>query len=210
MIGKTTALAAVVCLWSSFGVAGQTPGSAPQIVSALLGAPPQVFSDLEKIAGPIGRDRSNWDEAIGPFARARAGGILAGLRVQLAIDFYHQDPQKVENPQLASYDLHFREGRRACLPLLESLAGPPQDLSDSGVRVLRFKDFYFREAGTADGFTLSWFQEEPDFAVPRRTAEETRRLVAGLATVLRDGISRQAIERHLGKLAPDPERGTSC
>jgi hypothetical protein len=208
MIGKTIALTAGICLWSAFGVLAENspaaePGAAPQMVAALFWNSPQVFSDLEKIAGPIGRDRSIWEEAMGPFARARADGILAGLRVQLAIDFYHFDPREEKDPQLASYDLHFREGRS----LLEFMAGPPEDLSDSGIQVLRFKGFYFREAGTADGFTLSWFLQEPDFAIPHRTAEETRHLVAGLAAILREGISRKAVEQHLGKLAPDPDRG---
>lgn len=182
----------------------QAPDGALQIVAALLRNPPEVFSDLETLAGPIGRDRSHFDEAFGPIARARATGPLAGLRVALAIDFYHEDPHEVENPKLASYDLHFRHDGRACRELLRTVADPPQQLLDGGIGVLRFKDFYFREAGSEDGFTLSWYLDEPDFAIPRRTAEETKRLVDGLVGLLRHGISRAAIEQRFGALTPDP------
>ena len=178
-----------------------------EVVAALFREPPGELAALEKIVGPIGRDRSKWEDAVGPLTRTRPAGPIAKLRVELAVDIYHFDPRKVEDPRLGSYQLDFREGRRAVRGLLEKLAGPPRELAAGGRRVLRFKALYYQESGAADGFSLAWYRTEPDFAVPRRTEQETVRLATGLAVLLRDGISRAAIEERFGKLTPKPDQG---
>ncbi len=188
LLGSTAAFAA-------------TPSDAPGMVNALFREPPSELAALETIAGPIGRDRSKWEEAVGPLVRTRASGPIARVRVELSVDFYHFDPRQIENPELKSYQLDFRTDRNAVRGLLEKLAGPPRQLVDGGAQVLRFKDFYYRESGK-DGFSLAWYREEPDFAVPRRTPQETVRVVTGLSALLRDGISRAAIEERFGKLEP--------
>ena len=192
LLGSTAALA--------------TPPDASSIVATLFREPPGELAALETVAGPIGRDRSKWEEAVGPLVRTRASGPIARVRVELSVDIYHFDPREIENPQLKSYQLDFRADRNAVRGLLEKLAGPPQQLADGGARVLRFKDFYYRDPGK-DGFSLAWYGEEPDFAVPRRTPQETVRVVTGLAALLRDGISRAAIEERFGKLAPKQDWG---
>jgi hypothetical protein len=194
---------AALCLGSAAAAPPDAPGT-PEIVAALFREPPGDLAALEKIVGPIRRDRSKWEEAMGPLTRTRAAGPIEKVRVELAIDFYHFDPHKVEDPQLGSYQLDFREGRLAVRGLLEKLAGPQRELADGGRRVLRFKDFYYQESAEADGFSLAWYRVEPDFAVPRRTEQETVRLVKSLAVLLRDGISRAAIKERFGKLTPNP------
>lgn len=203
---ETKRLLAALLLGSTAAFAAAGPSDAPGVVAALFREPPGELAALETIVGPVGRDRSQWEEAVGPLVRTRTSGPIAKVRVELSVDIYHFDPREIENPELRSYQLDFRADRGAVRQRLEALAGPPRQLVDGKERVLRFKDLYYRDSGR-DGFSLAWYREEPDFAVPRRTPQETLQVVTGLSVLLRDGISRAAIEERFGKLTPKPGWG---
>lgn len=178
------------------------------VVAALADKQPRVLSELEAVVGPLRRDPAKWEEAVGPLRRISPGPAVARAHVDLGIDIFHQDPRKVEDPSLGHWELDFTSGRDASRRLLAGRFPKAAELrGDDGRRVLRFGDLYFSELDVDGGFRLSWYCNEPLFAIPQRNEQETAKLVAGLAAVANAGFTRQAIAAHLGPLAYDPQRG---
>jgi hypothetical protein len=128
--------------------------------------------------------------------------------VELAIDYFHEDPREVSDPSLGHWDLDFVAGRDACRQLLAARFPKMRELRVDGHRVLRFGDFYYSELGAGGGFRLSWYEREPLFAIPLRSPGETAKLVAALAAIAHAGFSRQAVVAHLGALTRDPAWNT--
>jgi hypothetical protein len=189
------------------GAGGVKPATPADVVAALAGKPPGVLSELETIVGPLHRDPAKWEDAVGPLHRLSPSPAVARVDVELAIDSFHQDPQKVQDPSLRQWDLDFLAGRDACRRLLEKRFPQVRELRAAGRRVLRFGDLYFTELDAGDGFRLSWYQHEPLFAIPERSEKQTAKLVADLAVIANAGFSRQAIAARLGPLAYDRELG---
>ena len=179
-------------------------GDPAAVIAALVAKPPQALSELEAIVGPLHRDPAKWEDAIGPLNRVSPGPGVARAGVELAIDSFHQDPQKVSDPALGHWDLDFVAGREACRQLLAARFPKIRELRVDGRRVLRFGDFYYSELGADSGFRLSWYDQEPLFAIPLRSAGETAKLVKALAAIASAGFSRQSVVAHLGPLTRDP------
>ena len=204
---RTAALAGVVALMGAV-VAGAAGSRNPaSVVAAIAGKPPIVLSELEAIVGPLHRDPAKWKDAVGPLYRVSPGPGVARATVELEIDSFHQDPQKVADPALRHWDLDFLSGREACRRLLSARFPNLRDIRVDNRLISRFGDLYFTDLDTADGFRLSWYDREPLFAVPLRNASETAKLVEALAAVARAGFTRQAVVAHLGALTPDPGHG---
>ena len=187
----------------SMGATGAKTENPPAVVAALVQQPPSVLSGLESIVGSLHRNPAEWEDAIGPLRRISPGPAVARVYVEMAIDPFHQDPSKVVDPSLKHWALDFRKGRDACRKLLAQRLPGPAELRDGGRPVLRFGDFYFSALDASDGFRLSWYREEPLFAIPERNEAETARLLADLAAIANAGFTRQAIEARLGRLVPD-------
>jgi len=200
---KTRVMAAGLAVLM-IGAAPGKPENPADVVAALVGKPPGVLSELEAVVGPLHRNPAKWEDAVGPLRRVSPGPAVARASVELAIDVFHQDPAKEADPSLAHWDLEFRTGRDASRQLLARRFPRPAALRDGGRPVLRFGDFYFSALEVGDGFRLSWYREEPMFAVPERSEAETARLLADLAAIANAGFTRQAIETRLGRLVPDP------
>ncbi len=179
-------------------------GDPAAVIGALVTKPPQALSELEAIVGPLHRDPAKWEDAVGPLHRISPGPGVARAGVELAIDSFHQDPQKVSDPSLGHWDLDFVAGRDACRQLLAARFPKMRELHVDGHRVLRFGDFYYSELGADGGFRLSWYDQEPLFAIPLRSAGETAKLVKALAAIANAGFSRRSVVAHLGALTPDP------
>ena len=180
------------------------PADPAGVVAALVAAEPYGLKALEQVIGELGRDPKVWEQAIGPLDRKNPSRAVLRARVRLWIDPFHQDPQKVLDPSLESYELDFQEGREASLRLLESKLGAPVALTKDGRRTMRYGERFFLQgkAGT-DEMTLLWFLREPEFAIPLRSEAETARLVADVAAILQAGLTRSAIESRFGKLSLD-------
>jgi hypothetical protein len=199
---KKIAFAALGAL--AAGAAGAARLGIPQaMVAALAEKPPHVLSELEAIVGPLHRDPANWEEAVGPLHRRLPGPGVARAEVELAIDPFHQDPRKVKDPPLKHWDLDFPWCRDACRRLLAARFPEMRELRVDGRRVLRFGDLYFTELDIAYGFRLSWYDREPLFAVPLRSANETVKLANALAAVAHAGFTRQAVVAQFGPLTRD-------
>jgi len=184
------------------GAAGGETARPVDVVAALIQQPPGVLSGLEAVVGPLHRNPAKWEDAVGPLHRVSPSPAVARAGVELAIDIFHQDPAKVEDPDLAHWDLDFQTGRDACRRLLAQRFPKPRELRADGRPLLRFGDFYFTPLDAGDGFRLSWYREEPLFAIPGRSEGETARLLADLAAIANAGFTRQAIEARLGRLVP--------
>jgi hypothetical protein len=84
-------------------LAAAVPASSPaDIVGGLLDIDPWL-AEFEKAVGPVRRDRSIWEEAVGPLHRNYPNGPIAHLDLVFSIDVYHFDPQQEENVELASW-----------------------------------------------------------------------------------------------------------
>ncbi|HEX4960101.1 MAG TPA: hypothetical protein VF173_04635 [Thermoanaerobaculia bacterium] len=181
-------------------------GNPAQVVAALAAKPPQVLSELEAVVGPLHRDTAKWEDAVGPLRRLSPGPGVARVDVELAIDVFHQDPQKVQDPSLKRWDLDFLSGREASRRRLAERFPKAQELRDGGRRVLRFGDFYYSELDVEGSFRLTWYRDEPLFAIPLRSEGETAKLVNDIAAVAKAGFSRQAVTARFGALTHDPRR----
>ena len=197
------ALAGTLAAW-----AADPSGDPAAMIAALVAKPPQELSELEAIVGSLHRDPAKWEDAIGPFHRISPGPGVARAGVELAIDYFHEDPREVSDPSLGHWDLDFVAGRDACRQLLAARFPKMRELRVDGHRVLRFGDFYYSELGAGGGFRLSWYEREPLFAIPLRSPGETAKLVAALAAIAHAGFSRQAVVAHLGALTRDPAWNT--
>jgi hypothetical protein len=204
--GRKAAFAGVMALMVALAAEGGA-GNPASVVAALAGKPPHVLSELEAIVGPLHRDPAKWGDAVGPLYRVSHEPAFARATVELAIDPFHEDPQKVADPSLRHWDLDFLSGRDACQRLLAARFPQPLELRVDNRRILRFGDFYLTDLDVNDGFRLSWYDQEPLFAVPLRNASETAKLVEALAAVAHAGFTRQAVVARLGALKPDPGHG---
>ena len=209
---KITRKAVLVGLMALTGTlaawAADPSGDPAAMIAALVAKPPQELSELEAIVGSLHRDPAKWEDAIGPLHRISPGPGVARAGVELAIDFFHEDPREVSDPSLGHWDLDFVAGRDACRQLLAARFPKMRELRVDGHRVLRFGDFYYSELGDGGGFRLSWYEREPLFAIPLRSPGETAKLVKALAAIANAGFSRQAVVAHLGALTRDPAWNT--
>jgi len=181
-------------------------GNPATVVAALAGKPPHVLSELEAVVGPLHRDPTKWADAVGPLYRVSPRAGVARATVELAIDPFHRDPPKVADPSLRHWDLDFLSGREACQRLLAARFPRPRELRVDNRRIVRFGDLYLTDLDVDGGFRLSWYDREPLFAIPLRSANETVKLVEALTAVANAGFTRQAVVAHLGALTPDPGR----
>ena len=186
-------------------VAGQPdPGKPPaEIVEKLLGGKVRALSQLADLVGPIPRDPSDWNQAIGPITRSRPSPPVAEVKVSFEIDIFHQDPEKVADPLLAGYEIELLWPRAACRKLLEARLGEPRVIQREGKRMLQLAKLYFLEdSGAADRCRLAWYSDAPEWSWPARTPMETRQLLVALNGLLRDGPSIDNLARHFKGLAP--------
>lgn len=170
-------------------------------VRAVLETKPESLSQLEACLGPLGRDRTNWAEAVGPLRREAPSPDLRRVRVSFAIDIFHQDPQEVEDPRLAEYLLSYPAGLTAARAVLRERFGEPKALRQDDRPVERYGDFYLTPDASGEGFQLAWYADEPDFAVPPRSAAETAKLTDDIVAIADAGWTRTAVEARFGKLA---------
>jgi hypothetical protein len=202
---RTIAVAALAALMT-IAAGAEAPGDPAAVAAALVAKPPRILSEFEAIVGPMHRDPTKWDDAVGPLHRVSPSpGVVGVVRadVELAIDTYHNDPYKELDPSLWHWDLDFLSGRDACQRLLTARFPKARELRVEGRRVLRFGDFYLTPLDAADGFRLSWYEREPLFAIPLRSASETAKLIDALAAIAHAGFTRKSIEAHLGALTLD-------
>jgi hypothetical protein len=123
--------------------------------------------------------------------------------VELGIDLFHQDPREEADPSLWHWDLDFLSGRSSCQQLLMARFPKVRELRVDGRSVSRFGDFYLTPLDAADGFRLSWYEQEPLFAIPLRSAAETAKLIDALVAIAKAGFTRKSIVAHLGALTLD-------
>jgi hypothetical protein len=177
------------------------------LLAALIARGPADLSELEEIVGPLGRNVARGEIAgltrdRAPSDAARAGG-LSQLEVAFALDFYHQDPDGEINPLLASYRLWFAGGLEQCLALLERSFGPARLVRRGPQRVYRFHPATARDPLSGPGFyvvpddgggySLSWHERVPDFAIPTPDAAAIQALIAKLNRFLNGPITRTQI-----------------
>lgn len=197
--------------WASVGLA-QAPGPVASpidpaaVVTAIAANPPRTLSQLAAIVGPLPRDRSKWDEAVGPLVVSAPSPAVARARVELSIDVFHLDPTEVEDPSLGSYVLRFTSRYEASRSALAAAFPAPNELARFGRPVWRFGDLYLSDAAAGGSFSLSWYSRDPEFAIPVRSEAETDKLVEGLAFVAKAGFTRRAVEERFGRLTYDPSR----
>jgi hypothetical protein len=199
---RTIAFSALAALMT-IPAGAEAPGDPAAVAAALVAKPPQVLSEFEAIVGPLHRDPSKWADAVGPLHRASPHPGVVRADVELGIDIFHEDPYKEVNPSLWHWDLDFLSGGTACQQLLMARFPKVRELRVDGRRVLRFGDFYWTPLDAADGFRLSWYEQEPLFAIPLRSASETAKLIDALTVIAHAGFTRKSIEAHLGALTLD-------
>jgi hypothetical protein len=181
----------------------EAPEDPAAVAAALVAKPPQVLSEFEAIVGPLHRDPTKWADAIGPLHRGSPRPGVVRADVELGIDLYHQDPYKELDPSLWHWDLDFLSGQSSCRQLLMARFPKVRELRVDGRRVSRFGDFYLTPLDAADGFRLSWYEQEPLFAIPLRSAAETAKLIDALTAIAHAGFTRKSIVAHLGALTLD-------
>lgn len=189
------AIAAVLLL------AAATPAGSPaDIVAGLLDIDPWL-AEFEKVVGSVHRDRSLWEEAVGPLHRNYPSGPVAHVDLAFSIDAYHFDPQEEDNVELASWSILFRGAADATRERLRPRFGEGIALDFAPGRPRRFGDYYLTTLPD-DRFELSWFAEEPEWAVPERSPEAERALVDRIAAFLRGSVDDTTIAATFGKLEP--------
>jgi hypothetical protein len=187
---------------------GQSPApSTADLVARLAGLKTPWLRELEAVVGPLHRDLSVWEEAVGPLRRDLAQGPIEHLDVRFTIDFYHQDPQREENVQLASWDVLFRGGADEALARLRQRFGEGQPLDYAVGHPHRFGDLFLTPL-PAGRFQLAWYAEEPEWAVPRRSPADERALEDRLIVFLRSGIRNETIEKAFARPGPLAERSS--
>jgi hypothetical protein len=173
------------------------------LVTSLATAEPRELRALEAVVGPLHRDTRSFAEAIGPIRRQRVSPAVSAIEVAFAIDIYHQDPQKVDDPRLREYRIDFDGGRPAAEKALETALGSaPVTLEHGGRPVQRFGRFYLRDRG--QGFSLAWYEREPDFAVAKPSANETQAVTAKLTALLAAPPTRVRLEQLFGPFSDGP------
>jgi hypothetical protein len=201
-------LAAGMVVGACAHAAAATNEGTTDLVVRVVQAAPSNLSELEAVIGRLERDRSNWADAVGPLRRETPSSVLRRVRVSLVIDPFHQDPRKVEDPLLAEYLLSFGEGVTAARLALRFHLGGGDVLRREGERAVeRFGSFYLTADAAGEGFNLAWYREEPEFAIPLRSEDETRRLTEAIGAVADARWTREAIERQWGALRPNVDKG---
>ncbi len=193
--------------WRLAGVAAIGLMGAPAFgegVGTIVDAKPESLSQLEACIGPLGRDRTNWAEAVGPLRREGPSSALRRVRVSFAIDVFHQDPQEVEDPRLAEYLLSYPAGVTAVRTALRERFGEARPLRQEDRAVERYADFYLTPDASGEGFQFAWYADEPDFAIPERSAAETAKLTDDIVAIADAGWTREVIEARFGRLTPNP------
>jgi hypothetical protein len=190
---------ATVLLLAATAVRASSPAD---IVGGLFDIDPWL-AEFEKVVGPVHRDRSIWEEAVGPLHRDHPSGPIAHLDLVFSIDAYHFDPQQEENVELASWSILFRGTADATRKRLRPRFGEGIALDFAPGRPRRFGDYYLTTLSD-DRFELSWFAEEPEWAVPERSPAAERALVDRIIAFLQAGVDDAAIEAAFGKLEPQP------
>ncbi len=181
-------------------VHAQPPQTSTAELVTKLGSLPDWLDKFEAIVGPLHRKLEVWDEAIGPLHRNFAEGPIEHIDVAFSIDMYHFDPQKMTNVQLDNWQVLFRGDQDAAAALLKQRFGDGEllDFADGSPR--RFGPLYLTPLQRG-GFELAWYQNEPQWAVRRRTPAEDRALEDRLMAFLRAGIRDQTVEQFFPGLA---------
>lgn len=207
-----------VVFWSavlSLGLVSTAAGqaSAPseqtdveRVVRTLVALEPTDLRNLEAVLGPLNRDPSIWEEAIGPLTRQRVSPGIGLVRVSFDIDPYRQEPREIDNPALASYEIVAQVGEKAASEMLRDHLGKPRRIRYQGGEMSAYGRFYL-DALAEDRFRLLWYAEEPEFAIPPRSRGEEERLIRGLGALFADGFDRKTLIRRLGRLEKDPQEG---
>lgn len=178
-----------------------------RVVRTLAALEPRDLHGLESVLGPLGRDRTLREDAVGPLVRQRVSPGIGLVRVTFAVDPRRQDPQRVTNPPLASYEIVALVGRRAAADILRDQIGKPRKIRQENGPIFAHDRFYL-EPLEDDRFRLLWYREEPDFAIPPRSRGEEERLTRDLVRLFESGFDRNHVERRLGRL--DAEAGAVC
>lgn len=192
------------------GVAAQPPteqSDVERVVRTLAALEPVHLRDLEAVLGPLDRDPSVWEEAVGPLTRQRVSPGIGLVRVVFDFDLETEDPRQVANPRLASYEMVALLGQREASDILRDQLGKPRRIRRQGGLVFEHQRFYL-DPLQDDGFRLLWYAETPDFAVPPRPRGEEERLIRDLRALIEDGFPRDRIERRLSRLERVP--GAPC
>lgn len=95
-------------------------------------------------------------------------------------------------------------GLAAARAALRERLGEARPLRQEDRAVERYADFDLTPDASGGGFQFAWYADEPDFAIPERSAAENARLTDDLAAIADAGWTRQAIEARFGKLTPNP------
>lgn len=207
-------VAAVAASVALGGVSGQVAAQAvseqadvERVVRTLAALEPAHLQDLEAVLGPLYRDPSEWDDAVGPLTRARVSPGIGLVRVAFDLDLDRQDPRQVANPRLTSYEVVGLLGQREASDILREQLGKPRKIRREGGPIFQHERFYL-DPLQDDGFRLQWFAETPDFAIPPRPRGEEQGLIRDLRALIEDGFPRERIERRLGRLERVP--GVPC
>lgn len=185
--------------------AGPTP---LDLATALVDGRPVVLSQLVSLVGPIPRDPSVWEQAVGPVGVTHGEGTIESVDVRFSIDHYHFDPREQDDPLLASWDATFRggggvgAGADGVADLLRSRYGEGLALLHQAGWPTRFGPFYLTRL-PAGRFRLSFFRDEPGWAVPPRSEAGSRDEMARIERFLRGGVTLASLEAAFGALGPD-------
>src|SRR6478609_5352172 len=145
---RKAAFVGTVVLMGAAAAGADGAGNPAGVVAALAGKPPHMLSELEAIVGPLHRDPAKWGDAVGPLYRVFHESAFARATVELAIDPFHQDPQKVADPSLRHWDLDFLSGREACRRLLAARFRDLREIRVDNRIISRFGDLYLTDLDT--------------------------------------------------------------
>ena len=178
-----------------------------RIVRTLAALEPVFLHDLEAVIGPLDRDPSVWQEAVGPLRRQRVAPGIGLVQVAFDLDLEREDPREMPNPRLASYEVVGLLGQREVSDILRDQSGKPRKIRREDGPIFQYQRFYL-DPLQDDGFRLQWFAETPDFAIPPRPRGLEERLIRDLGALIEDGFPRDRLERRLGRLEQVP--GAPC
>jgi len=184
-----------------------------EIVAALVESVPKRLSELENIVGSLARDpKLNMMELTRNIDSAAIGTVSA----HLAIDIYHQDPRKVEDPDLSRFSVAFKSGYSDAMALLGKKYGQAKSFEKDGKTGYRFDttaSFYllgnsgfYIFPGEGGAFVLEWRDTVPDFAIAQRTEQETQDIESKLLNLLASGLSGSRFQEVLGAYSVDKFR----
>ncbi len=184
-------------------LAAAAPGdeSAP-LLDRLVATEPDRLVAFEQIVGPLERDRSDSSEAWYGLERSREEGPIARLSVAFLVDHFHEDPETQRDLRLRHWTVEFRQGWSEAKANLERALGPPEVLTHQLRPTLRYGKFFLKQ-GAETAFELSWFRQEPEWAVPERTGAEAEAAENELIALLAGRIDRERLAGTFGDFEPE-------